>query len=224
MPKCKKCEFNHGILVRDVPWLGTLCYSCFNKRLDELDDILWKWENEVLDDLKSRIKFRLERGESPASVYKVYPFYLTEDVFVQLMGDTKISKVIRDKLLFFLYSEEHYKLQRMDISSDHLDAFSREIDGLGLLRMDKMKKMIDRLSDFRLGWELWIDNFFMREVSISYEDPNALNGLMQIYRDYLYELKDATLSLLCRMDGDRDTKIYKNLDKFYDRLLEELLE
>jgi len=224
MPKCKKCGFNHEILVRDVPWLSTLCYSCFNKRLDELDDILWKWENEVLEDLVPRIKLCLERGESPASIYKMCPFYLMEHVFVQLMGDTKIPKLIRDKLLFFLYSEEHYKLQKADISSDCLDTLSREIDGLGVLRLDKMKKMVDRLSDFRLDWELWIDNFFMREVSISYRDPNTLNSLMQVYRDYLFELKDAALSLLCRMDGDQDTEIYKNLDEFYDRLLEELLK
>lgn len=218
MLKCETCGFEHGVLVRSVPYFGFMCFSCFKRVFDELQDLLFQWEDEVIEDLKTIVRTKLENGETPGAIYREYPCYVMEDVFIYLRDDDTLSEDIRSAIVDFLYSEEYFRIMDERVRCDYFKRFARDVKGLFKMTPDKMKMIIENLSTVWDDWYFRIDKFFFHEIVTSYEDRDRLLRLLEVYKDYLVELRDVVMDVLSQAPREEHTPIHECLGEFLNHI------
>lgn len=218
--KCAMCGFEHDILVQETPYLGPLCYKCFNDRYWGLQEFHDDWEDGIVRKISNDIEAMLKSGHPPAHIYKKYPIYLIENIFKSILF-TDLREDIRNDVILFLFSDEYRSMKRR-LSDLEDRMFVRHVGPFGRIGIVEMKRYLEELYGFDYEWSDRIDAFFIRKILGEYSNGANFYLLKEKYRGWLPYLRDAATELLHLKSVDNGKQEYLSLQRFIDDLNEQI--
>jgi len=219
--KCSVCGFEHDTLVRDTPYLGVLCYKCFDQQYWDLSYLCNEWEENITSEIIGDARDMLDSDISPVEIYKKYPLYVMEDIFKSVLLE-ELTPEKRDKIILFLYSDEYRDLQER-LGDSGANLFVRSIEPFGEINILKLKGYLEELYSSYYEWSDYVEAYFIRRIILNkYCGKSGLHSLKLRYRDWLCYLKDAAYEVLALKIMEEGTSDYQVLQEFVESIEEEM--